>query len=159
MAATNDHATARLRQRKSIDVCLSEIRPNFGHEFDSPELFLRGLEKRVRYSDVKNFFAEFIFPDTRSRLIHEARPRTSRLLRSQSCDRRADITIRRIVARHPDEHHSKPATNHLDRVIIQPLSFVWPIKPKPDAWFSLRSKGYPEHLEQLGHFREQPSNS
>jgi hypothetical protein len=68
MAATNDHATARLRQRKSIDVCLSEIRPNFGHEFDSPKLFLRGLEKRVRYSDVKNFFAEFIFPDTRSRL-------------------------------------------------------------------------------------------
>jgi len=67
MAATNDHATARLRQRKSIDVCLSEIRPNFGHEFDSPELFPRGLEKRVRYSDVKNFFAEFIFPDTRSR--------------------------------------------------------------------------------------------
>ena len=67
MAAANDHATPRLRQRKSIDVCLSEIRPSFSHEFDSPELFLRGREKRVRYSDVKNFFAEFIFPDTRSR--------------------------------------------------------------------------------------------
>jgi len=91
MAATNDHATARLRQRKSIDVCLSEIRPNFGHEFDSPKLFLRGLEKRVRYSDVKNFFAEFIFLTHVRVLVHEARPLTPRLLRGRPSDRRADL--------------------------------------------------------------------